>query len=104
MAKGDTMTVQNQFTGYVATPETKLSQHPIRLDFNSRIEGHPEGARLGAYNLRMFVPKAELGGPSVEIGISLTAEQWLDLVDAMKQEFIRTENDRREWDQRFGVK
>lgn len=95
------MTVSNEFTGYVATPGTKLSQHPIRLDFNSRIECSEDGARLGAYNLRMFVPKAKLGDESVEIGIALTAEQWLDLVDGMKQEFIRTEDDRRDWNQRF---
>lgn len=96
------MTIRNEFVGYVATPGKKLGQHRIHLDFNSRIEADADGARLGRYNLRLFVPKETLRDESVEIGIALTAEQWLDLVDAMKQEYTRTEEARREWNERFG--
>jgi hypothetical protein len=77
----------NEYYGYIKLPGKKLYKHSVRLNFNGNMEKGPEGAKLRGFSLRMFV-SGEMGKrPQPEISVTLTPEQWLDLIDAMKAEY-----------------
>lgn len=81
------MPSQNSYHGYVKLPRKQLYYEDIRFDFNCRIDSEPGDTHLRDFAMRMFV----LGGSSEkeqpEIAVTLSAEQWLDLIDAMRREY-----------------
>jgi len=92
------MASHNLFPGYVKIPGEPLYHHDIRVDFNFQVESKPGETRLNSFNLRMFTlpeTKDRGKGTEPEIAVKLTAEQWLDLIDSMKQEIDRADDARR---------
>lgn len=92
---------RNSFHGYVKLPGKRLYHHDIRLDFNPHLVSEPEGTRREGFSLRMFTlpEKIGVGGAreeQPEVSITLSAEQWLDLIAQMQQEFDSSE----EWRKR----
>lgn len=78
---------RNVYEGYVAGKIYRKGEMKIRLDFNPTVERKSgEGTRIDRFNLRMFeAPEPghhEMDG--VEIAVSMTPEQWLDLIRAMQ--------------------
>lgn len=78
---------RNVYEGYVAGNIYRKGAMKIRLDFNPTVEHiSGEGTRIARFNLRMFEnpepAHREMDG--VELGVEMTLEQWLDLIDAMK--------------------
>jgi hypothetical protein len=93
------MAKHNQFPGYIALPKKrKAIELNVRLDFNGQIEAKPGRAELKGFHLRMFVLKKKIGGPDLhpEMGVYLRPEEWLDLIDAMKDEYERVDKGRRQ--------
>jgi hypothetical protein len=88
----------NEYYGHVKLPKEKLRKDLIRLDFNGQIQSRPEGTKLEGFSLRMFVPGKNLGDDSPEISVTLTPEQWLDLIDSMKAELESVQKARKEFD------
>jgi hypothetical protein len=106
------MASHNEFPGYVQLPK-KLPHKPprklagksnkktldwvpsdtkVRLDFNFRILGaglsDSKTSKLVGFSLRLFTPKFfKEHNERTEIGVHLRAEEWLDLIQAMKQEY-----------------
>ena len=92
----------NSFHGYVKLPGKPLYHHDIRLDFNPHLVSEPGATRREGFSLRMFTlpEKVGVGKDRVEqpeISVTLSAEQWLDLIAQMQQEFDSSE----EWRKRF---
>jgi len=92
----------NLYHGYVKLPGKPLYHHDIRLDFNPHLVSEPGATRREGFSLRMFTlpEKIGLGKDRVEqpeISVTLSAEQWLDLIAQMQQEFDSSE----EWRKRF---
>lgn len=83
----DNMATQNQFPGYAKLPRKKEFRTKVRLDFNGRINSGPDGAKLNGFSLRLFTPKEKPSDQKSEIGVYLRPEEWLDLIDAMKEVF-----------------
>jgi hypothetical protein len=86
------MAKHNEYHGYVKLPQKRLYQANIRLDFNGRIRPHEKGSKLDGFSLRMFTlgKKLQLGkrrDEQPEISVTLRPEEWLDLIDAMKNEY-----------------
>jgi len=83
------MASHNQYHGYIKLPNKKLQELPIRLDFNGHIHSEPGGTKLEGFSLRLFVLKKKIGSKQEhpEMSVTLRPEEWLDLIDAMKQEF-----------------
>ena len=79
---------RNVYEGYVAGKIYRKGDMKIRLDFNPTIEHKSgEGTRIDRFNLRMFEDpqgKNSMEMDGVEIAVSMTPEQWLDLISAMK--------------------
>ena len=92
------MASHNEYYGYVKLPNEKLQNDLIRLDFNGHINSVGEGTRLEGFSLRMFVPGKHPGDKPPEISVTLTPEQWLDLIDSMKAEFESVQKARKEFD------
>ena len=92
------MASHNEYRGYVKLPKIKPQNDLIRLDFNGHIDSRPEGTKLEGFSLRMFVPGKTPGDNGPEISVTLTPEQWLDLIDAMKAEFDSVQKARKEFD------
>ena len=88
----------NSFAGYVQQPGKPLHRGEIALTFNSNLAGEPQGTRRMGFSLRMFVISGRTSEGRAEIGIRLTAEQWLDLIAEMKREFEMSENLRKQLD------
>ena len=100
------MAKHNEFQGYIKLPKEKLKKLNIRLDFNGQVEVTPGRAELKGFYLRMFVRKERIGGPQThpEMSVYLRPEEWLDLVDAMKDEFESHEKCRRDAEKAGGKK
>ena len=93
------MASHNQYRGYVKLPGKDLYHEQIRLDFNPRINVEPpKGASLEGFSLRLFVLKTNGKRDQPEISVTLRPEEWLDLIDAMKQEFERAQEGRKKMD------
>jgi hypothetical protein len=84
------MASRNQYLGYIKLPKKKTQEMRIRLDFNKNVYSESGSARLMGFSLRLFVSKRIVRGrfkeEHPEIGVTLRPEEWLDLIDAMKQE------------------
>jgi hypothetical protein len=85
-------------SGYVQLPGKPEHAGEIWLTFNPQIYAAREGARHQGFCLRLSAtwPRVREGPP--EIGITLTIEQWLDLIAQMQQELRRSEELRKEFD------
>lgn len=82
------MASHNSYPGYVKLPGKQLYHDTIRLDFNARIESDSVQTKLRGFSLRMFtLPEPKDFGKQTqpEISVTLTAEQWLDLIDEMRR-------------------
>lgn len=93
------MASHNSYPGYVKLPGKVLYHDTIRLDFNARIESDSEQTRLRGFSLRMFTlpePKDFGKQSQPEMSVTLTAEQWLDLMDAMKLVLEQSDETRKE--------
>ncbi len=81
----------NEYPGYVKLPKKKLYNAKIRLDFNAQITSGPEPGteKLHRFVLRLFTKgksfKSQREQP--EMSVDLRPEEWLDLIDAMKEEY-----------------
>mgnify|MGYP000872871141 CR=1 FL=1 len=95
------MTNRNEFPGYVVTPGCKKAKVKIRLEFNPTIAIGPKDSRLENFNLRLFWLPPKFTQKDAEIGVTLSAEQWLDLIDSMKSEFVKAEARRKKFDKLF---
>jgi hypothetical protein len=79
--------IPDVYDGYVAGKIYRSGEMRVRLEFNPTVEHQSStGTRLDRFNLRMFEqPEAwhrETDG--VEMAVSMTTEQWLDLISAMQ--------------------
>jgi len=92
------MALHNDYRGSIKLPNKKLYDDLIRLDFNSHVAIQPGNAKLEGFSLRLFVPGKRSKDEQPEISITLTPEQWLDLIDAMKAEFESVQKARKEFD------
>ncbi len=92
------MASPNEYHGYVKLPKKKLKKGLIRVNFNGHIDSRPEGTKLEGFSLRMFIPGKNPGDDHPEICITLTPEQWLDLIDAMKAEFESVQKARKNFE------
>ncbi|HEY5552040.1 MAG TPA: hypothetical protein VIK52_09135, partial [Opitutaceae bacterium] len=81
------MASHNEYPGYVKLPRKKLYHETIRLDFNPHIRSDPDATKLEGFSLRLFVLAKKFRDQQPEMSVTLSAEQWLDLVDEMKREF-----------------
>ncbi|HZM01652.1 MAG TPA: hypothetical protein VFC44_01395 [Candidatus Saccharimonadales bacterium] len=76
----------NEYYGYIKLPKKKSYRSKIRLDFNANIAGGAGNTKMEGFALRLWVlSKKPLDGP--EIGVKLRPEEWLDLINAMKEAF-----------------
>jgi hypothetical protein len=92
------MASPNEYRGSVKLPNKKLYDGLIRLDFTGHVAIRPGNAKLEGLSLRMFVPGKSAKDELPEISITLTPEQWLDLIDEMKAEFESVQKARKEFD------
>ena len=93
------MASHNKFHGYVCIPKQKTYRGKVRLDFNAQLESEDEkGTKMHGFALRLFVLGKKPGAIHPEIGVTLRPEEWLDLIDAMKQEFEVAEKWRKKLD------
>jgi len=92
------MSSHNEFPGYVKLPKKKLYNARVRLDFNARIETGSMGSKWEGFSLRLFTLKKNLKGEQPEMSVDLRPEEWLDLIDAMKNEYKQAEKARRKLD------
>lgn len=90
----------NEYRGYVKFPGRDLCDGLIRLDFNGHLNvmSEPKSSKLEGFSLRMFVAGKKPGDDKPEMSITLTPEQWLDLIDAMKAEFESVQEARKSFD------
>jgi hypothetical protein len=79
---------RNEYPGYVTTKPGHLKEGILRLDFNPVIRSEVERTTIERFALRIFErpDDYEFGGDRVEVSVSLSVEQWQDLIDAMKAE------------------
>ena len=91
------MASPNEYHGYIKLPKKKLSDCSIRLDFNGHVDVQPRNASLRGFSLRMHVPGKQSNDEQSEMSITLTPEQWLDLIDAMKAEFESVQKARKDF-------
>jgi hypothetical protein len=92
------MASPNEYHGYVKLPKKKLSKDLIRLDFNGHVDVQPRNASLRGFSLRMSIPGKNPEDDHPEISVTLTPEQWLDLIDAMKAEFESVQKARKNFE------
>jgi len=90
----------NEYQGYAKLPGRNLCEGLVRLDFNGQLNvaSEPNSSKLEGFSLRMLVSGKNAGDDRTEISITLTPEQWLDLVDAMKAEFESVQEARKSFD------
>jgi len=91
------MASPNEYRGYIKLPEKKLYDCSIRLDFNGHVDVQPRNASLRGFSLRMSVPGKQSNDERSEMSITLTPEQWLDLIDALKAEFESVQKARKDF-------
>ena len=92
------MASPNEYRGCVKLPNKKLYNDLIQLDFNGHVAIKPGNTRLEGFSLRMFVSNKDSKDEQPELRITLTPEQWLDLIDAMKAEFESVQQARKQFD------
>jgi hypothetical protein len=102
------MASHNEFHGYVSAPKGvkhRVYKSKVRLDFNAQIDLGEKGAKVKGFALRLFtLPKRKgLTAPHPEIGVSLRPEEWLDLIDSMKEEYEKMESIRKHFDTLSGT-
>ncbi|HEX4265660.1 MAG TPA: hypothetical protein VH597_15095 [Verrucomicrobiae bacterium] len=91
------MASHNQYHGYVKLPKKESYRTPLRLDFNQLVRIQKGSSKLDGFALRLFVPAGELGdGSGIELGVTLRPEEWLDLIEAMKEVFETAQQVRKE--------
>ena len=90
-----------EYPGYAITPGCKKTDVMIRLEFNPTIAVGPKDARLERFNLRMYWLPDSFGQEDAEIAVTMSAEQWLDLIEEMKRMYDKTEGDRKDFDNLF---
>lgn len=81
------MASKNEFKGYVKIPGKPLTHPKVRLDFNFNLDGEGDSVDLKGFSLRMFAFTETSHTEDPEISVTLSPEQWLDLIDSMKEEF-----------------
>jgi hypothetical protein len=92
------MAFKHEFAGYVKVPTRPLYNATIRLEFNPQIGANPQEAKLEGFALYMFHLPKRIGSQETEIGITMTAEQWLDLIDDMKLAFEESQKIRKDFE------
>jgi hypothetical protein len=92
------MASHNQYRGYVKLPKKKLYLENISLDFNGHIDSNPGGTKLEGFSLRLFALGNTIKDDQPEISVTLRPEEWLDLIDAMKEEFESVSKAREDFD------
>jgi len=92
------MASNNEYYGYAKLPGKECDAEKIRLDFNGHVDAESKGTKLGGFSLRMFVAKKGIKDDQPEIGVTLRPEEWLDLIDAMKEEFEAAQIVRKQFD------
>jgi hypothetical protein len=94
------MASHNEYPGYVKLPKQKAYSVRVRLDFNGRVFSKSGGTRLEGFSLRLFTMGKNLKEwkEQPEISVTLRPEEWLDLIDAMKEEFEDASQARKEFD------
>jgi len=90
---------QNEYRGVVKLPKKKASRETVQLDFNGYIDSQPEGTKLSGISLRLSVIGKGAREDQTEISITLRPEEWLDLIDAMKEEFESVQKARKNFDE-----
>ena len=95
------MASHNEYQGYVKLPNKKLYRENIRFDFNPHVHSGPDDARLRGFTMRMFVLSKDYKDQQPELSVTLTTEQWLDLIDSMKQQFEQAKEIRKNMDRHF---
>lgn len=92
------MPSHNLYSGYVKLPGKSLYETEIRLDFNVEFDSESADTRVRSYNLRLFTLSSikNIGkGTEPEMSVSLTAEQWIDLIESMKEELDKADDIRK---------
>ena len=92
------MASPNEYRGFVKLPRKKQCLENIRLDFNGHIDSKPGGTKLEGFSLRLFVVGKTGKDELPEISVTLRPEEWLDLIDAMKEEFESVSKAREDFD------
>ena len=93
------MASQNDYLGSAKLLKKESYQGTIRLDFNGQINCLPGGTKLEGFSLRLSVPKKNVKDDQPEITVNLRPEEWLDLIDAMKEEFESVSKARKNFDE-----
>jgi hypothetical protein len=86
------MNTRNPLPGHVKLPGKEEVDREVRLDFNSLVGDAHGRTRIEGFNLRMFTI-GKFGEEHPEISVDLTPEQWLDLIEAMRNEFDVAQRD-----------
>lgn len=98
------MASHNKYRGYVKLPKVKEYPATIRLDFTPHIVVEPGASKLEGFSLRLFAPpeinRSKMNMDHPEIGVTLRPEEWLDLIDAMKEQFEIASKTRKDFDER----
>lgn len=92
------MASNNEYYGYVKLPGKECAAEKVRLDFNGHVDAESKGTKLGGFSLRVFVSKKGPKDDQPEISVTLRPEEWLDLIDAMKEEFEAAQVVRKQFD------
>jgi hypothetical protein len=94
------MASHNEYLGYVKLPKKKEYSARVRVDFNGHVFSKPEETKLEGFSLRLFTRGKNMKEwkEQPEIGVTLRPEEWLDLIDAMKEEFENSSRARKEFD------
>jgi hypothetical protein len=92
------MASNNEYYGYVKLPGKEAAAEKVRLDFNGHVDAQSKGTKLGGFALRIFVSKKGPKDDQPEISVTLRPEEWLDLIDAMKEEFEDAQTVRKQFD------
>ncbi len=77
----------NKYRGYVKIPKKKAYRKVLSLNFNPAGQIQGKASKLDGFWLRLFVPDTTSKSERIELGIKLRPEEWLDLIDAMKEQF-----------------
>ena len=89
---------RSQLLGDKRCQTRPLYNATIRLEFNPQIGANPQEAKLEGFALYMFHLPKRIGSQETEIGITMTAEQWLDLIDDMKLAFEESQKIRKDFE------
>jgi len=93
------MASQNEYLGQIKLPKMEAYAETICLDFNGQINCQPGGTRLEGFSLRLSVLRKNAQDEQPEMSVTLRPEEWLDLIDAMKEEFESVSKARKNFDE-----